>query len=314
MNPSEKHTLEIDSVELSFGDRRILSGVYLAVETGGVSAVLGRNGCGKSCLMKILCGSLRAGFRSMRIDGVWHDRFRADEVRYLPQQGFIPGWLTLDRVLRDYDMTRGDLLKWFPLFEKLFGTKIYAMSGGERRILECYLILRSPTRFILLDEPFSQVAPLHVSALKRLILQERASKGILLTDHMHRHVTDLADRLYVMADIPGIIEGAHEGRGLGTRFLRHIERNSVLLFMIPADSDDVRRDYEVLLGELMQYNPELLDKERLLAVTKCDMLDEELIEQMKPHLPEGIPSVFISSVSGLNISRLKDMLWEALQR
>ena len=200
MNPSEKHTLEIDSVELSFGDRRILSGVYLAVETGGVSAILGRNGCGKSCLMKILCGSLRAGFRSMRIDGVWHDRFRADEVRYLPQQGFIPGWLTLDRVLRDYDMTRGDLLKWFPLFEKLFGTKIYAMSGGERRILEGYLILRSPTRFVLLDEPFSQVAPLHVSALKRLILQERASKGILLTDHMHRHVTDLADRLYVMAD------------------------------------------------------------------------------------------------------------------
>ena len=119
---------------------------------------------------------------------------------------------------------------------------------------------------------------------------------------------------FVMADIPGIIEGAHEGRGLGTRFLRHIERNSVLLFMIPADSDDVRRDYEVLLGELTQYNPELLDKERLLAVTKCDMLDEELIEQMKPHLPEGIPSVFISSVSGLNIARLKDMLWEALQR
>ena len=119
---------------------------------------------------------------------------------------------------------------------------------------------------------------------------------------------------FVMADIPGIIEGAHEGRGLGTRFLRHIERNSVLLFMVPADSDDIRRDYEVLLGELTQYNPELLDKERLLAVTKCDMLDEELIEQMKPHLPEGIPSVFISSVSGLNIARLKDMLWEALQR
>ena len=91
MNPSEKHILEIDSVELSFGDRRILSGVYLAVETGGVTAVLGRNGCGKSCLMKILCGSLRADFRSMRIDGVWHDRFRADEVRYLAQQGFIPG-------------------------------------------------------------------------------------------------------------------------------------------------------------------------------------------------------------------------------
>ncbi len=115
------------------------------------------------------------------------------------------------------------------------------------------------------------------------------------------------DHSFVMADIPGIIEGAHEGRGLGTRFLRHIERNSVLLFMIPADSDDIAADYDVLLGELSQYNPELLDKQRLLAVTKCDMLDDELIEQMRSSLPEGIGSVFISSVSGLNIARLKDM-------
>lgn len=118
---------------------------------------------------------------------------------------------------------------------------------------------------------------------------------------------------FVMADIPGIIEGAHEGRGLGTRFLRHIERNSVLLFMIPADSDDPARDYDILLGELTQYNPELLDKQRLLAITKCDMLDDELMEQMRPHLPEGVPTVFISSVAGLNITRLKDMLWSALQ-
>lgn len=118
---------------------------------------------------------------------------------------------------------------------------------------------------------------------------------------------------FVMADIPGIIEGAHEGKGLGTRFLRHIERNSVLLFMVPADSDDVQRDYEVLLGELTQYNPELLDKRRLLAITKCDMLDDELIAQMRPQLPQGVPAVFISSVSGLNIQQLKDMLWQALQ-
>ena len=118
---------------------------------------------------------------------------------------------------------------------------------------------------------------------------------------------------FVMADIPGIIEGAHEGRGLGTRFLRHIERNSILLFMIPADSDDICHDYDVLLGELTQYNPELLDKQRLLAITKCDMLDDELIDQMKAHLPEGIETVFISSVTGLNIFRLKDMIWAALQ-
>ena len=117
---------------------------------------------------------------------------------------------------------------------------------------------------------------------------------------------------FVMADIPGIIEGAHEGKGLGTRFLRHIERNSVLLFMIPADSDDIRRDYEILLGELTQYNPELLDKQRLLAVTKCDMLDDELMQEMRAHVPDGLPTLFISSVSGLHIAELKDRLWEVL--
>lgn len=117
---------------------------------------------------------------------------------------------------------------------------------------------------------------------------------------------------FVMADIPGIIEGAHEGRGLGTRFLRHIERNSVLLFMIPVDSDDIARDYDILLGELTQYNPELLDKRRLLAITKCDIIDEDIERQIRPSLPEGVPSIFISSVSGRNISDLKDMLWRTL--
>lgn len=118
---------------------------------------------------------------------------------------------------------------------------------------------------------------------------------------------------FVMADIPGIIEGAHEGKGIGTRFLRHIERNSVLLFMIAADSDNIREDYKVLLGELTQYNPELLDKQRILAVTKCDMLDDELIEQMKAELPEDIECLFISSVTGLGIQQLKDKLWQILQ-
>ncbi len=119
---------------------------------------------------------------------------------------------------------------------------------------------------------------------------------------------------FVMADIPGIIEGAHEGKGIGTRFLRHIERNSILLFMIAADSSDIRKDYDILLGELAQYNPELLDKQRLLAITKSDMLDEQMMREMEHELPEGIPSLFISSVSGYNIQKLKDMLWEALQK
>ncbi len=119
---------------------------------------------------------------------------------------------------------------------------------------------------------------------------------------------------FVMADIPGIIEGAHEGKGLGIRFLRHIERNSILLFMIPADSDDIRREYDILLGELAQYNAELLDKGRLLAVTKCDLLGEELVQELRPSLPEGVETVFISSVTGLGLRELKDALWRELEK
>lgn len=119
-------------------------------------------------------------------------------------------------------------------------------------------------------------------------------------------------RSFVMADIPGIIEGAHEGKGIGLRFLRHIERNSLLLFMVPADSDDIRKEYEILLNELRQYNPELLLKDRLLAITKSDMLDEELQEQMKTELPPDIPFIFISSVAQQNLVELKDLLWKKL--
>ena len=113
---------------------------------------------------------------------------------------------------------------------------------------------------------------------------------------------------FVMADIPGIIEGAHEGKGLGLRFLRHIERNSMLLFMVPCDSDDIHNEYKTLLGELEKYNPELLDKKRILAITKSDMLDEELIQEIKKDLPD-IPKLFISSVSQKGIQELKDLIW-----
>ncbi len=119
---------------------------------------------------------------------------------------------------------------------------------------------------------------------------------------------------FVMADIPGIIEGAAEGRGLGLRFLRHIERNSVLLFMVSADANSIKEQYDILVDELQQHNPELLDKERMLAITKSDMLDDELIEQMREELPEGINSIFISSITGLNIDRLKDMLQELISK
>ena len=120
------------------------------------------------------------------------------------------------------------------------------------------------------------------------------------------------NRSFVMADIPGIIEGASEGKGLGLRFLRHIERNALLLFMIPGDTDDIRRDYEVLLRELTTYNPELLAKQRVLAITKADLLDEELMEMLSSDLPTDLPHIFISAVTGFNITQLKDLLWQNL--
>ena len=120
------------------------------------------------------------------------------------------------------------------------------------------------------------------------------------------------NRSFVMADIPGIIEGASEGRGLGLRFLRHIERNAVLLFMVPADADDIKQQYEILLDEIRKFNPQLMDKQRVLAVSKSDMLDEELKEEIRPTLPTDLPVVFISAVTGEGITELKDALWKAI--
>ena len=117
---------------------------------------------------------------------------------------------------------------------------------------------------------------------------------------------------FVMADIPGIIEGAAEGKGLGHRFLRHIERNSILLFLVPADSTDIQKEYEILLNELKKHNPELLDKDRLLAISKSDMLDDELKEEIEKELPKDLPHLFISSVAQTGLNELKDRLWQIL--
>ena len=119
---------------------------------------------------------------------------------------------------------------------------------------------------------------------------------------------------FIMADIPGIIEGASEGRGLGLRFLRHIERNSLLLFLVPADANSIKKEYEILLGELMRYNPDLLDKQRVLAISKSDMLDEELEKAIEKELPSGVPYIFISSITQKGIITLKDLLWNELNK
>ena len=132
------------------------------------------------------------------------------------------------------------------------------------------------------------------------------------TLHPNLGVVQAGDVRFTVADVPGLIEGASEGKGLGLRFLRHIERNSLLLFMVPGDTDDIKKEYEVLLGELKNFNPEMLDKHRVLAITKCDLLDEELIEMLKETLPTDLPVVFISSVTGQGIQELKDVLWKEL--
>jgi GTP-binding protein len=119
------------------------------------------------------------------------------------------------------------------------------------------------------------------------------------------------NKSFVMADIPGIIEGAHEGKGIGLRFLRHIERNSLLLFIVPVDCVDIKKEYNILLNELKQFNPELLDKQRVLAITKCDLTDIDTVERLRKKLPK-VPAVFISSISGFGISELKDVLWKNL--
>lgn len=120
------------------------------------------------------------------------------------------------------------------------------------------------------------------------------------------------NRSFIMADIPGIIEGAHEGRGLGLRFLRHIERNSLLLFMVPSDAEDVMKNYNILLNELRQYNPELLDKTRLLAISKCDLVDADEQEKIRKTIPSTLPCVFVSSITGQGINELKDLIWQHL--
>ena len=194
----DKYILEIDSVELSFGGRQILNSVYLSIESGKISGLLGRNGSGKSSLMKILCGEVQATFKTMRIDSVWHKQFSASQLMYLPQKSYIPKNLLIKQVFKDFKICGLDFTDIFPEFSVLMDKKVGQLSGGERRIVEIYSVLKADTQFVMLDEPFSQIMPLHVSKIKSLISNARESKGILITDHLYQHIIDLSDSLYVV--------------------------------------------------------------------------------------------------------------------
>lgn len=195
------HSLEVDSVILDVGGRRVLQDVYIRCETGNICGILGRNGSGKSSLLRIIYGDLRSTDQSVRIDGeALLGRFRRpEELRYLPQFNFIPKSLTIKSIFHDFQLDFAAFVQAFPGFDKHYRSSMQLLSGGERRVVEVYAILMSRTRFCLLDEPFSHIMPLHVETFKELLLQEKANKGILLTDHQYRHVTDLSDALYLIS-------------------------------------------------------------------------------------------------------------------
>lgn len=197
-----KNILEVDSVILEFGARRILQDVYLKTETNKVTGLLGRNGTGKSCLFKILSGELISNSQSVRINGralLGSNRTSAD-IKYLPQNNFVPKFLTIKRVLSDFNVEFDRLLINFPEFQRYQESKLMNLSSGQRRIIEIFIILTSKSKFCLLDEPFSQIMPLHVEKIKEIILEEKNSKGIIISDHMFDHILELSDDLYVISD------------------------------------------------------------------------------------------------------------------
>ncbi len=194
--------LEIDSVILEFDIKRVLQDVYLKVETGNVVGLLGRNGSGKSSLLKIIFGEIFTPNKSVKINDqtINTNTISPATLQYLPQFHFLPKKLSLKRVFKDFEIEFSSFLKYFPNFDKYYKTKIALISSGEKRIVEIFLILFSRTKFCLLDEPFSQVMPLHIETIKNLIHQEKKHKGIIITDHLYQHVVDLSQNIYVLKD------------------------------------------------------------------------------------------------------------------
>lgn len=195
------HTLEADSIQLVFDGRKILSSIYLKCETGKITGLLGRNGQGKTCLMKIIYGSL-ACEKSVRFDQVaYFEAYKnPDLLRYLPQFNFIPKPLSLKRVFKDFELDYSAFGKMFPEFVSKYKMVLGSLSGGEYRLVELYVILKSRSQFAMLDEPFTHLNPIQIDKAKELLLEERKHKGLLITDHMYKDIIDICDNLYVLSD------------------------------------------------------------------------------------------------------------------
>lgn len=195
------HKLEADGIQLEFGERRILSNIYLKCETGKISGLLGKNGLGKSCLMKIIYGSLECE-KSVRIDSVPQTEAykRPELLLYLPQFNFVPRSLSLKRVFQDFALDYSSFAKKFPEFQSRHTSSIGSLSGGGHRLIEIYIIVKSKSYFAMLDEPFSHLSPLQIEKVKELLLEEKMNKGLIITDQMYKHIVDICDSLYVLAN------------------------------------------------------------------------------------------------------------------
>jgi ABC-type multidrug transport system ATPase subunit len=210
--------LEVDSVILEFGSKRVLQNVYLKCETNRITGLLGRNGAGKSCLLNIMYGTLKPLNGMVRInhEALLDSARKPADMMNLPQFGYIPKFLTLKRIFKDFKLDFFKFTDEFPEFKKHYHSRIGQLSGGERRIAEIYLIIASATKFCLLDEPFSHVMPLHVDKIKNLIKIEKKTKGVIITDHLYEHIIDLCDEIYVIKDgKTQLIRHAEEIESLG---------------------------------------------------------------------------------------------------
>jgi|SRR6185437_3521366 len=196
-----KHLLEYDSIRLVLDSRPVLTEIFMRCETGKIVGLLGRNGQGKTCLFNIVYGVLPAA-RSVRIDKVCivQPFKRPELIRYLPQFNFLPGHLTVKRVFADFELDFSELEHRFPEFRPAYHARLKSLSGGELRFIEIYLILRSATQFVVLDEPFTHLMPIQVEKMSELIQEEKERKGILLTDQLYEYVNAVCDELYVLSN------------------------------------------------------------------------------------------------------------------
>ncbi|MFZ2905845.1 MAG: ATP-binding cassette domain-containing protein [Cyclobacteriaceae bacterium] len=194
--------LEFDGIEFRYNEHPLLTGVYVKCETGEITGLLGRNGSGKSTLLKIVFGSLRSDVKSVRVDGQYlsSPSFSNRLVAYLPQESFVPSYLTLQQIAKLYKVREEDILNHFPELSEFLDKKKHMLSGGTIRLFENLITLYSPAPFCFFDEPFSGLAPVIIERLLTCMRIEKQNKGLLVTDHLYRHVTEVADELYVLAN------------------------------------------------------------------------------------------------------------------